>query len=194
MSQNEVVIAFDIVLEEIENTIAALNREGSQAFNAGKYDVARDLTEKGSQMTEFRSKVRELQKEWQNIFGGTVQQPRPKRSKKVDERLKRGLRTPEDEFRIPILQSLVELGGQAPITQVLDLVGAKMRDRLNAYDRSPVPSDPTMERWRNSAQWARLSMVREGLLAGNSPRGIWQITEAGRNLLAAMGVKQRQQI
>ncbi len=37
MDQNEVAIAFDIVLEEIENAIAAVNREGGQAFQAGKY-------------------------------------------------------------------------------------------------------------------------------------------------------------
>jgi hypothetical protein len=68
MDQNEVAIAFDIVLEEIENAIAALNQEGAQAFQSGKYDVASDLMEKGSQMAAFRSKVKDLQKEWLNIF------------------------------------------------------------------------------------------------------------------------------
>ena len=32
MHQNEVAVAFDIVLEEIENAIAALNREGAQGI------------------------------------------------------------------------------------------------------------------------------------------------------------------
>lgn len=57
MDQNEVAIAFDIVLEEIENAIAALNQEGAQAFQCGKYDLARELMEKGSQMTAFRTRV-----------------------------------------------------------------------------------------------------------------------------------------
>ncbi|MDA8162338.1 MAG: hypothetical protein M0022_05460 [Desulfobacteraceae bacterium] len=60
MHQNQVIDAFDIVLEEIENAIAALNREGAQAFEGGKYDIARDLMEKGSQMTAFRNRVKDL--------------------------------------------------------------------------------------------------------------------------------------
>ncbi len=37
-----------------------------------------------------------------------------------------------------------------------------------------------MQLWRNSAQWARNSMVQEGLLKADSPRGVWNISEAGR--------------
>ncbi|WP_157042527.1 winged helix-turn-helix domain-containing protein [Roseiflexus castenholzii] len=185
MDQNEVAIAFDIVLEEIENAIAALNREGSQALQVGKYDVARELMEKGSQVTAFRTKVVDLQKEWINIFAALMPSKVQKRSIKVDARLKRGLRTPEDEFRAPILQCLVDLGGSAPMTEVLDRVERVMKDRLNAYDRLPLPSDSTLIRWRNTAQWARNVMVREGLLASDSPRGVWEITPAGRRWLAA---------
>lgn len=38
------------------------------------------------------------------------------------ERLKRALRTQEDEFRIPILQDVVDVDGSAPMTKVLDKV------------------------------------------------------------------------
>jgi len=44
----------------------------------------------------------------------------------------------------------------------------------------PLASDPDIPRWRNTAQWARHSMVKEGLLKADSPRGIWEITDAGR--------------
>lgn len=183
MNQNEVAIAFDIVLEEIDNAIAALNHQGAQAFQDGKYDIAKELMEKGSQMVTFRSKVNELQKEWINIFAPVTPPRTRKRSRKFAEKLKRGLRTPEDHFRIPILQSLVELGGSAPMSDVLDRVEAKMRNQLNAHDRSPLSSDPTLIRWRNTAQWARNAMVKEGLMASDSPRGVWEITEAGRRWL-----------
>ncbi len=136
-------------------------------------------------MTAFRTKVVDLQKEWLNIFA-TVAPPRArKRNRKVAERLKRGLRTPEEKFRIPILQSLVDLGGSAPMTEVLDRVERMVTDRLNAYDRSPLPSDPSQVRWRNTARWARNAMVKDGLLASDSPRGVWEITPAGRIWLAA---------
>lgn len=184
MNQNEVTVAFDIVLNEIENAIAALNREGAQAFESGKYEVARNLMEKGSQMVAFRNRVKDLQKEWLNIFASIIPSPQQRKYKEPRyNRLQHGLRTPEDEFRIPILQTLVELGGSAPINDVLDRVELKMSHKLNVYDRQTLPSDPTTLRWRNTAQWARATMVNEGLLSSNSPRGIWEITEKGRSYL-----------
>ena len=61
------------------------------------------------------------------------------------------------------------------MSDVLDKVEAKMRGRLNAYDRSALPSDPTLPRWRNTAQWARNAMVKEGLMSSDSPRGVWRL-------------------
>jgi len=37
-----------------------------------------------------------------------------------------------------------------------------------------------MIRWKNRALWERLVMVKDGLLKSGSPRGIWEITEKGR--------------
>lgn len=183
MERNEVAIAFDIVLEEIENAIEGLNKEGAKAFQSGNYEVARDLMDKGSQMATFRNKVKDLQKEWVKIFA-TMSLPKSRnRRKKIAVRLKRGLRTPEECFRIPILQSLVELGGSASMADVLDRVESKMREQLNVYDLSPLPSNSTQLRWRNTAQWARNAMVKEGLMASNSRRGIWEITEFGKKWL-----------
>ena len=93
------------------------------------------------------------------------------------------MRTREDAFRAPILKALVHLGGSAPMTEVLDRVGDVMEGQLNEYDRSPLPTTPGSPRWRNTAQWARNAMVREGLLSSASPRGTWDITEAGERWL-----------
>lgn len=183
MHQNEVSVAFDIVLEEIENVIAAINRDGAQAFEEGKYDIARDLMEKGSQMTAFRGRVKDLQKEWLNIFAAAVPQKTQRQKAPRYKKLQHGLRTPEDEFRGPILQSLVDLGGSASMNDVLDKVEKLMSQKLNAYDRQTLPSDPTIPRWRNTAQWARAAMVKEGLLSSDSPRGVWEITDSGREFL-----------
>jgi hypothetical protein len=141
--------------------------------------------EKGSQMTAFRERVNDLQKEWGNIFATiTPRKRRRKRSRKATERLERGLRTREDAFRVPILQALVQLGGSAPVTEVMNKVSDLMKNQLNEYDRSSLPSTPASPRWRNTAQWARNAMVREGLLASDSPRGTWEITEEGERWLA----------
>jgi len=58
-----------------------------------------------------------------------------------------------------------------------------MKGTLRDVDYQPLGSSPDMPRWRNTAQWARNSMVHEGLLKADSPRGVWEIAEKGRQML-----------
>jgi hypothetical protein len=81
---------------------------------------------------------------------------------------------------MPILQVLEEMGGGGKVADVLDRVGKVMKSLLKDADHDPLASDPSNPRWRNTAQWARNSMVHEGLLRGDSPRGLWQITDLGK--------------
>lgn len=106
----------------------------------------------------------------------------PLRSDGAD-RLAKGMRTPESAFVLPILRALTDLGGSAPMRRVLEQVGTAMQAHLRDVDHQPLKSDPRHPRWNNTAQWARDSMVRDGLLKNNSPRGLWEITAAGRERL-----------
>lgn len=100
-------------------------------------------------------------------------------------RLARGLRTPETAFVLPILRVLHDLGGSASMQQVLDRVGAAMKNHFREVDHQSLKSDPGCPRWRNTAQWARNTMVTDGLLKKNSRHGVWEITDAGRERLQA---------
>ena len=181
MDRNEVSTSFEIVLEEIEVVADSLNQDGAGAFQKGDYDTAQSLIEIATRITDFRSKVRGLQKEWDNLFSTRI--PRKPSKRKRVSRLERGLRTPEDAFRRPILEILADIGGSASVSQVLDRVGEKMKDILNDYDRKPLLSEPHTIRWRNNAQWCRNTMVQEGLLKADSPRGIWEISSKGEEAL-----------
>jgi hypothetical protein len=101
------------------------------------------------------------------------------------QRLRGGERTPPHEFEIPILRSLVGLGGKGTVSEVLDKVETQMRERLTDVDADPLPSNAKAVRWRNTAQWARNSMVQRGLLEEVAERGVWEISAAGRQELAA---------
>jgi restriction system protein len=182
MKTNEVNEAFEILLEEIEAVADTLNDAGAEAFRAGDYDKARAAIEEATRLAEFREKVKALQKEWQGLFAKVPRQKR-RTSRKAKRRLPRGLRTPEDAFRRPILEALVELGGSSSIGEVLDRVEQKMKGVLNSYYYEPLPSDPRSVRWRNTAQWCRNTLVREGLMKSDSPHGIWEISEQGRKWL-----------
>jgi len=188
MDKNEVNIAFEILLEEIEGVVEGLNQEGEQAFRSRDYEKVKRIIEYATRLTAFREKVRGLQKEWKNNFSGRF--PVKERKRKEFKKLKKGLRTTEDEFRIPILESLVESGGRAEIKEVLNRVREKMGDKLNKYDLEGLPSNPSQKRWENTAQWCRNTLVTEGLLSSDSPRGIWEITPEGRRYLKKHKAKQ----
>lgn len=86
---------------------------------------------------------------------------------------------PREEYRIPILEALMEMGGKGRTKEVIEKVGEKMRGKLTQADYEKLPSG-MMVRWKNRAQWERFSMVEDGLLKSGSPRGIWEITDKGR--------------
>lgn len=89
-----------------------------------------------------------------------------------------GIKTPQEQYRLPILQALVEMGGKARTGRVLDRVSELMAGILNDFDRERLPQVRDI-RWRNTAMWERLEMVKEGLLSDQSPDGTWEITKAG---------------
>jgi len=102
-------------------------------------------------------------------------------SKARDKKLPRGAKTPSQEFVVPILAALEETGGIRSATEVKDIVGNLMADTLNEVDLSRFNSG--VVRWRNTAQRARLRMKTAGILAADSPLGIWEITERVRAYL-----------
>jgi restriction system protein len=57
----------------------------------------------------------------------------------------------------------------------------KMRFELKPIDYERLNSGAI--RWVNTAQWERYLMIQEGLLKTDSPRGIWEITEKGKQFL-----------
>ena len=77
-------------------------------------------------------------------------------------------------------ETLVELAGGGKVADVLELVQMRMKKMLKKVDYQPLASDPSNLRWRNTAQWSRSIMVHDGLLKADSPRGVWEITDAGR--------------
>jgi hypothetical protein len=87
--------------------------------------------------------------------------------------------TPRNGYRLPILEALVEMGGRAKVSEVLNKVFDKMKDQLKPKDVEKLPSGISI-RWENRAQWERLRLINEGSLKKDSPRGIWEITDAGR--------------
>jgi restriction system protein len=181
MAKDEVKTAIELLLEEVGRTYDVLYQEAQKAIAIHDIDRSQHILEICKKVKAFKEKVEDLQSEWRAIFSGVACMPTKNGScrKKKRSRLERGLRTPEEKFILPILEALVELGGEAHASDVLKLVHAKMKNILNTYDYEDLSSN-NQKRWENTAQWVKYKMVEEGLLDRNVPRGTWRITEKGR--------------
>jgi len=60
---------------------------------------------------------------------------------------------------------------------------------LSDFDRELLTERHDI-RWRNTAMWVRLEMVKAGYLSNQSPRGVWEITDEGKKYLANMANHQ----
>ena len=179
--------AFEMLLEEIEAEIDFISKVGARSLEGRDYEGAREALGRASHATTLRDKLVSFRKEWEALtvsHRGDEEEEMMRAERRNIGRLQRGSRTPERAYYQPILNALNELGGSARMNDVVVRVEQLMKGVLTRVDYEPLASDPEMLRWRNTAQWARNSMVKEGLLKPDSPRGIWEISEAGHVALA----------
>jgi len=183
---SEVDEAFEILLEEIEEVVQKHFDAFISAGSERNIKEAKEILDRAEKLSDYRQKVAAIRKEWRALQVVRVEPPAAPRnsqpgpsSTSPSGRLKRGQRTPEEAFYLAVLESLVELGGSAPVAAVLDRVHGKMEHRLKEPDLQLLQKQ-NMPRWRNTAMWARNNLKEEKLMKSDSPFGIWEITEAGK--------------
>ncbi|RKU36680.1 hypothetical protein C6495_03085 [Candidatus Poribacteria bacterium] len=88
---------------------------------------------------------------------------------------------PQSRYELPILMALEELGGSAATHEVLRRVRQLMVDELREIDISRRSGRQVY--MENRAHAMRSKLVRKGLMKDDSPHGIWEITDAGREYL-----------
>lgn len=177
--------AFEMLLEEIEAEIDFVANVGSKGFEKRDFERAKEALEHAGKLTAFRDKSALLRKEWSAMNKLEIdEEDQAEHAERQNlGRLQRGIRTREELYFKPILQAIEKMGGSGKVKEILDGVGNIMKPILKDVDYEPLSSSPDNLRWRNAAQWARQSMVNDGLLKSDSPRGIWEISEKGREFL-----------
>jgi len=103
-------------------------------------------------------------------------------------RLPKGLKTPQPAYYQPIMEAIYELGGSAPLDKVLQAIEKKMKGLLTDVDYQKLPTNDSI-RWKNTAQWARFKLVKDGLLASasESGRGVWKLSSIGLQRIEQRG-------
>lgn len=84
--------------------------------------------------------------------------------------------TPQKAFEIPLLETLVELGGSASPQQVYDVLQKKMK--LLPGDWKTRPDGRTII-WQNNVAWLRNTLANSEEI-DRSERGTWAITDKGK--------------
>ena len=83
----------------------------------------------------------------------------------------------QKDIEIPLLEVLVELGGQGKPKEVYPLVTKKFPEIRDEDLAEALPSDGN--KWTNRIQWVRQRLIEKGEMYSPS-RGIWAITDKGR--------------
>ena len=82
------------------------------------------------------------------------------------------------EIEIPLLQALVELGGEGRPRDVYPLVAKRFPQLTPEEEEERLENYPSTRKWSNLVQWIRQRLVDLGQIDG-SQRGIWKITDSG---------------
>lgn len=107
---------------------------------------------------------------------------RPKKTAEKRTRVPKGSILPEADYELPILRALDQHGGRVPTSELIAQLEKEIDPRLTDVDRERLSSGGI--RWQNRAQFVRLKLIKKGEMVEGSPRGVWEISEAGRNRLA----------
>jgi restriction system protein len=91
------------------------------------------------------------------------------------------------EVEIPLLQVLVEIGGQGRPKDIYPLVTKKFPEIRDEDLAERLPSGPN--KWTNLIQWVRQGLIQKGDM--DSPAyGVWRITDQGRTRLSGAGAPE----
>jgi Mrr N-terminal domain len=113
-----------------------------------------------------------------------ARRPRRRRTSKSRRRNRapKGSLLDERAYWRPVLEVLANSpSGAAPARNVIAQVGALLDDKLRPLDKEPLNSGGL--RWHTRVMFARFRMKEAGLLKQDSPRGVWEISDRGREAL-----------
>ena len=97
-----------------------------------------------------------------------------------------GGKTPQSEFRNPLLLVLLRHQLGMPRLQALKSLERDMADLLTTFDKSDIHSGTL--RWQKSAEWEVNKMRTGGLIepVSKSGEGLWRLTLAGERAAKAL--------
>ncbi len=182
MGYLEILNLFQNIIDELSKYSEEISKQCEENLRLKNFSKVEVLAKRNQAIELFNKKFEELKKEWlsinSNIFEPSIKVVNVLENKKK-EKIKR---TKEENYFIPILLSIKELGGKGKSDEVLSKVYDKMKDKLTLDDLKTI-NDRGVIRWDNTARWARKKLVDLNMIASDSDKGYWEITEYGLEFL-----------
>jgi restriction system protein len=135
--------ALTVFRTQIQDRMEDLQEESKQLIDQGHFEKVQTLMQQAQALKDL---LKDLDA-WAKRFA-TLVSPIVEDGDEEASRLRKGLKTPQSAYRVPILRTLVTLGGEADIDAVLERVRALMGDQLNAHDLDTLADGKTV-RWIN---------------------------------------------
>lgn len=160
----EVDRAFAAVLKELKAALRGLNQQTTKTLERGDYSSAEEAVGLGRSVSEFSGRVDALRAEWR-----TLQRSTRKNDLKEEH-------TPLWRYYQPILETLIELDGEATREELEKAVEPRVRSILKPGDEAK--NSRGLSRWRVMVRRAKRPMAHEGFIEDS--RGRWRVTAKGR--------------
>lgn len=158
----EVDRALAQALKEVDKALTALNRQAAGLVAKGSYEAAEEMLASGRAISEFRARVAGVRDEWRKLREASQGES--------------GESTPMWKYYRPILQVLVELGGEAKRDALEERLFDMMQSEFQPADL--VLMARGVPRWKVMVRRSRRAMVQESYIENGS--GPWRITSAGK--------------
>jgi len=162
----EIEKAIRDLVQKTRQSQAALNRQAGMYVAKGRYEKADALVAKARALNDFQVKIKTLRDELRQL----------KRAGRGSG--KRGKQTtPLWGYYQPILQTLLEMGGQARRPDLEAGFGQKHTSVLLTGDMEMMAGNTP--RWQRMIRRARKHLIEQNFIE-NSGGKVWRITDEGR--------------
>ena len=204
MNHSEIKKNFNILFENVDNFITDLKLKSSEEILNGSITEAQKLLSKIIPYQNFYEKLKiarqsffdieiqpevknenkkHVQEETEEIYNDGSEEDFEEVIDNEENSKQNNDVTSQNNFRIPILKSLIFLGGSSEENDVIEFVKKDLKTKLTKADFE-IPEGYDKERWLTNMYFETATMVDEGLLVHESSNKKWEIAQKGIDYLS----------
>ena len=189
MISDEIQTSFSGLINLFDEILPVINKHVSQLLKEQRYQEAGELITKAEKIVIIQGQIGDLKEDWSRLDVSAIESALlsvgdlQRDMEPLVNQFKAEPHSSYKVFRMPVLQALINLGGEAQRKQVLIELETLMAYQLTENDWHTLPSDGKSIRWHKIATHARTSLLNEGYITVDVKKGSWAITPEGKKAL-----------